>query len=572
MFLGDVNQLLLSHHPRWQRAVLLALVLSAFQSAATVLRPIPIKTLIEPAVDTGLLAALESLAGSVGGRIVFWTLVIIGLELTILGARLAAERTIVGMTERVIRSIRGAIIGNLLRGPYRAATAAGPGAVLAAASGDVEAVQRLLREAIVATGVSVLQIALMLVVIVFVEAWLFWFLLAEIALLSAGIAVYATWRKRRYLVKMAIDEALLGYLATIYQRNLDIRFTGLRTMFLARSTAFIRRLFGINTLLWMRHSLYHGVMEFVISISAAICLLVLLLTAGDGPPPIGKFLVFAYYTMLIFPCLGQIGEAWPMVLDARAALARINANTSPAAAALPPPSPAPPATVIDARPAFGPIEFHDVVLLNQRGEPILDRVSFAIQPGDKVGLFGESGAGKTSILMLILGLQEPSSGSVTVSGRDARTLTLADRKRLFFFMRAQAAFLPGTVYDNIALARSPSPPVLDETIRAARLYERLSAEADIRVTAVSDKGEPFSGGEQQRIAIARAFLADPPCLILDEALNSLDEAGEMAITQALCAALTEKTLIVVSHRRSIAQLFAHRIEFIGNGRIVVQRP
>jgi ABC-type transport system involved in cytochrome bd biosynthesis fused ATPase/permease subunit len=88
---------------------------------------------------------------------------------------------------------------------------------------------------------------------------------------------------------------------------------------------------------------------------------------------------------------------------------------------------------------------------------------------------------------------------------------------------------------------------------------------------VSEKGEPFSGGEQQRIAIARAFLARPPCVILDESLNSLDEAGEMAITQALLATLAEKTMIVVSHRRQVATLFPSRIEFVRGGKTTVIR-
>ena len=203
---------------------------------------------------------------------------------------------------------------------------------------------------------------------------------------------------------------------------------------------------------------------------------------------------------------------------------------------------------------------------------ILNGISFVIEPGEKIGLFGDSGSGKTSILSLLLGLQLPSAGLVTIDGRDVRTLTLADRKRLFFFMRANTAFLPGTVYDNIALTHRPSEAHFAEVTEHARIAARLAAEASGAAVAVSDKGEPFSGGEQQRIAIARAFLADQPCIILDESLNSLDEAGEYAITERLVADLANKTMIVVSHRRGVAKLFPRRIEFVRGGHATMIRP
>jgi energy-coupling factor transporter ATP-binding protein EcfA2 len=411
---------------------------------AIVMRPIPIKSLIEPPGADSLLGRLEAVAAGAGiGRIWLYAGIVIALEAVIFCAMISTEAVISRMGERVVRSIRGSIVATLLRGPYRALGEGGPGAVLAAASTDVEAVQRLMREAIVATGMSALQMTLMLVVVFFVEAWLFWFLLVEILLLTAGIALYALWRKSRFLAKLEHEQRYLGLLATIFQRNLDLRFSGLRTLFLVRATAVARRLYGVNRLLWMRHSHYHATMQFVIGASAALCLVILMLLAGEGAPPVGKFLVFAYYTMLIFPCLSQIGEAWPMINDARAALRRITANTgagetagagAPAIAARTAP-----------RPEWGRIEFDEVSVRNPRGDTILDRVSFAIEPGRKIGLFGDSGSGKTTIISVLLGLQTPSGGRATIGGFDVTRLTLADRKRLFFFMRSSPAFLPGSV-------------------------------------------------------------------------------------------------------------------------------
>lgn len=567
MFLAEIDRLLRRHNPVWRWAIAAAFAIAACQSIAVVLRPIPIKSLIEPPAAGTWFHALEQATQGTLGRVWLYAGMIVLLELVIFCAMISTEFVISRMSERVIRSIRGSIVATLLRGPYKALSETGPGAVLAAASSDVEAVQRLMREAIVATGMSALQMTLMLTVVLFVEVWLFWFLLIEIVVLTCGIAIYAQWRKTRFLKKIEYEQNFLGLLATIYQRNLDLRFSGLRTIFLTRTTAFARRLYRLNRTLWMRHSHYHATMQLIIGTSAALCLVMLMVLSGDGPPPVGKFLVFAYYTMLIFPCLSQIGEAWPMINDARAALRRIGANAtvSPRAAA------GAPAIVEAARPQWGRVEFDEVTVKNPRGDVILDRISFAIEPGEKMGLFGDSGSGKTTIISVLLGLQVPVSGRATIAGFDVTQLSLADRKRLFFFMRANPAFVPGTVYDNVALVQSPDDPTTQAILRNARLEARLNLDPAGRATAVSEKGEPFSGGEQQRIAIARTFLARPPCIILDESLNSLDEAGEMGITQALLATLGEKTMIVVSHRRQVASLFPSRIEFVRGGKTTVIR-
>ena len=452
MFLAEIDRLLKAHDAHWRRAIAFVFVLAATHSAAAVLRPLPIKALVEPPPPNSWWGEIERALTAPESRIWLYIALIIAIELVILGFRYAAEVRTSYVTERIIRSIRGDISMTLLRGPYRRMSAGGAGAVLAAASGDVDAVQRLLREALVATGVAALQLVMMLGVIFFIEKWLFWILIVEIATLAGAIAIYANWRKKIYLRKMDIEGRMLGTLSALYQKNLDIRFTGLGAPFFTRLATLGRNLYIVQLTLWRRHGAYHFVVDFVIGSSAALCLVLLFATAEPGAAPIGKFLVFAYYTVLIFPNLSQIGEAWPMINDARAALSRIRANTG--AGHLPearrrhrrrPPS----------HPTFGPIVFDRVTLRNDRGETIVDNVSFRIEPGEKVALSGESGTGKTSLLTLLIGLQRPSEGRVTIGGRDVTELSLADLKRFFVFARAQPAFLPGTLGENIALHKTP---------------------------------------------------------------------------------------------------------------------
>jgi ABC-type multidrug transport system fused ATPase/permease subunit len=194
MFLAEIDRLLKAHDPRWRRAIFCVFLLAATHSAASVLRPLPIKALVEPPPPDSWWGQVEAAVTPEIDRIWLYVALIIGIELVILGFRYAAELRTSFVTERIIRSIRGDISMTLLRGPYRRLSAGGAGAVLAAASGDVDAVQRLLREALVATGVAALQIVLMLCVIFFIEKWLLWILIVEVALLACAIAYYANWR------------------------------------------------------------------------------------------------------------------------------------------------------------------------------------------------------------------------------------------------------------------------------------------------------------------------------------------------------------------------------------------
>ncbi len=572
MFLRDIDRLLREHDRQWRAGIFVVFVISVLQSIAVVFRPLPIRALVEPPPDDSLFAALERLTldvwASPGARIGLYVGLVLLIEFGILVLRYTAEIRTASLTERIMRSIRGRIAENLLRGDYRVVAAAGPGAVIAAASGDVESVQRLLREALVHAGVAALQLALMLVIIFFVEVWLFWILLVEISGLTAAVFLYANWRKHRYLLKMALDERMLGLLSILQQKNLDARFTGLGAVFLSRATALARRLFGANMVLWRRSAAYYSLTEFTVGVSAAICLVLLFVTADSDQPPIGKFLVFAYYTVLIFPCLQQIGEAWPMINDARAALNRIGANTSHKAAHLRRGGTVAP----DMPPGFGDIVFDEVSVHSDRGEPILDRCSFVLRPGEKMGLFGDSGSGKTTILLLLLGINKPSGGRATLGGRDLATLSLADRKRFFYYARAYPAFFPGTVYDNIVLHQSPDEAAFVAMLDRVRFGGRLAVEPLGSRTNVSDKGEPFSGGEQQRIAIARTLMAHQPCLILDESLNSLDEDSELSILRRFVTDFPDKTGICVSHRASARVLFPFRIEMAKGGKATVIRP
>lgn len=202
--------------------------------------------------------------------------------------------------------------------------------------------------------------------------------------------------------------------------------------------------------------------------------------------------------------------------------------------------------------------------------PALNGVSFAVRPGEKVALVGPSGAGKSTLVELLLRFIEPSSGQIAVDGVPLGLIPAA-------LWRAQIAWVPqrphlfhATIADNIRLGRPGAP--LDDVIRAA-----LQAHADGFIqalpqgyaTPVGERGARLSGGQAQRIALARAFLKDAPLLLLDEPTANLDPATESLLQDALATLIHDRTTLIVAHRLSTVAS-ADRIIVLDGGRVAEQ--
>jgi len=197
----------------------------------------------------------------------------------------------------------------------------------------------------------------------------------------------------------------------------------------------------------------------------------------------------------------------------------------------------------------------------------LEDVSFEARPGELVALVGPSGAGKTTTTYLIPRLYDVAAGRVTVDGHDVREVTLASLGRLIGFVTQETYLFHASIRENLLFAR---PDATDEQLeaatRAAAMDERIAELPDGLDTIVGERGYKLSGGEKQRIAIARVLLKDPRILILDEATSSLDTVSERLI-QAALARLTEgRTTIAIAHRLSTI-LRADRILVFDKGRI-----
>jgi ATP-binding cassette subfamily C protein CydCD len=198
----------------------------------------------------------------------------------------------------------------------------------------------------------------------------------------------------------------------------------------------------------------------------------------------------------------------------------------------------------------------------------LEDLSFRVAAGERVGVVGASGAGKSTISRLLLRFADPAAGRVTVGGRDLRALSLHDLRRLIAVVSQDTYLFHGTVEDNLRMGRpDASQAELEAAARSANIHEVIVALPHGYRTVVGERGVRLSGGQRQRIAIARALLRDAPILVLDEALSSVDAESEAAIQDALDRLMRGRTTLIFAHRLS-SILGADRILVLEEGRVV----
>lgn len=220
------------------------------------------------------------------------------------------------------------------------------------------------------------------------------------------------------------------------------------------------------------------------------------------------------------------------------------------------------AKTVPLRTARGEIEF-DRVTFRHAEDAVLDEFSFRVEAGAICTIFGPSGAGKSTVADLLLRFHDPESGSIRLDGHDLRDLSLADLRRAIALVDQTPYLFRASVRENIAYARpEASANEIEQAARAAAIHERILALPQGYDTVLAERGQTLSAGERQRIAIARVLLADPRVLVLDEPTSALDEANERVIADTLIRAAESRTVILITHRASLARI-AHQTLTLG---------
>jgi ABC-type multidrug transport system fused ATPase/permease subunit len=286
--------------------------------------------------------------------------------------------------------------------------------------------------------------------------------------------------------------------------------------------------------------------------------------AGNLSP--GDLAAFMLYTLIVATALANVASLWGSLQRASGATERLFAIIDTVPDIRDPDEPLP------MPEGAGAVEFDEVCFTypSRPDQPVLDRVSFSVAPGEAVAIVGPSGAGKTTLTALLFRFFDVDSGRVAIDGADVRDVRLEDLRRSMAIVSQEPILFSGSIRENIAYGRpEATADEIESAARSANAHDFVESFPDGYETPCGERGVKLSGGQKQRIAIARAILADPRLLILDEATSNLDSESEAAVQAALAELMHQRTTLVIAHRLSTVR-DADRIVVLDHGKLVEQ--
>ncbi len=285
----------------------------------------------------------------------------------------------------------------------------------------------------------------------------------------------------------------------------------------------------------------------------------------DGEMTVGVLAAFLLYMKMFFEPVQELSQFYSVFQSAAAALEKLAGVLEEPPVVL---EPLVPATLR----ANGGVRFDHVTFEYRPGRPVLHDVNLEIPSGSTIALVGRTGAGKSTIARLLSRFYDPTQGAVLLDGVDLRDLTDDDLRRGIVAVTQESFLFDGTVAWNIGLGRPDAPRSdIEAAAKAIGAHEFIAALPDGYDTDVAKRGGRLSSGQKQLVSFARAFLADPKVLILDEATSSLDLPTERLVQSALGTLLADRTAVIIAHRLSTVEI-ADRVLVIDDGRVVADGP
>jgi ATP-binding cassette subfamily B protein len=404
---------------------------------------------------------------------------------------------------------------------------------------------------------------------------------------SIGVLVWLDWRL--FLVGMATLPAS-AWALVLYRRRLDSRVTDLRersadigsflietlqamrtvvtssaerrevSRFSRLNDAFIATLMGLQRV----HYVAGGLPSLLLAAGTTAVFFYGGLRVVQGTLTLGSLAAFmAYQARVVAPVQALMG-LYGALATARVSWRRVAELLDT------------PADVVEREGAralasvIGRVEFDDVSLTYGRGGPVLAGVTFRAEPGAIVAIVGASGSGKSTIADLLVRLLDPDSGTVKLDGHDLKSLRLADVRRHVRIVDQDPVLFYASIDDNVRYARPEATDAeVSSALEAAGIAAFVAALPERGRTIVGDRGLALSAGERQRLALARAFLADPAVLVLDEPSASLDPVSERHVIDGYRRVMRGRTVVVISHRLEIVRS-ATLVVMLEGARVVEQ--
>jgi ATP-binding cassette subfamily B multidrug efflux pump len=532
-----MRRLLQYLRPYW-RQVGVALGAILVGSAASLAQPYLIKVAIDRYIAAGRLDGLDRIAL---------------IYLVILVAAFAAEYvqtwSMQFTGQRIMFDLRMAIYGHLQRLDLRFYDRNPVGRLMTRVTSDVDVLNDLFTSGVVTVFSDVLTLVGIMVMML-VMNWRLALVTFAVLPIIVGIS---QWFRKNVRDSYRVVRGWIARINAFLQENI----TGMATVQLFRREALNFQRFddidrkhrdaNIDSIFY--YAVFYPAVEAVSSLAAALIIWYGGMRHLGGALTIGSVVAFLQYSQRFFRPISDMSEKFNILQAAMASSERIfKLLDEPVAIA----SPAVPA--VRPAPAAGHIAFEHVWFAYNDENFVLRDVSFDVKPGERVGIVGATGSGKTTLINLLLRFYDVNRGRITVDGVDVRALDLADLRGLFSLVLQDVHLFSGTIADNIRLGH----PAIDDTrvrmaaraVHAEPFIERMPNGFE---SAVAERGSTLSMGQKQLLSFARALAFDPRVLILDEATSSVDTETELNTRDALHVLMSGRTTIAIAHRLSTIQ-------------------
>ena len=466
--------------------------------------------------------------------------------------------------QKVIFDLRSDLYSHIQLLPLRWFDNRATGDLMTRVIEDVNSVERVLIDGIEQGVVAVLQIVIVTAVMFYLNAKLAWLALTPFPFLIAGALTYTLTAHRRYRLQRraasAMNALLHDNLSGVRQIKSFAREGQEHTRF-NRVSAQLRQATLVVMRVW---AIYSPSMSMFEAFGAVLVLGFGSHAVLTGAMQIGDLVAFLMLTAFLYDPISRLHQLNQLVQAGRAAGERVFEILD---------EPAEPGVVAGIKDRgrariLGDIRYENVSFSYAEGLPALSHISFHAPPGATIALVGATGAGKSTLVNLLVRFYEFSSGEIYVDGRPIREYALRSLREAVGVVTQESFLFNGSIRENLLMGKpDASDTELWRAVDAANaraFIERLPAGLE---SVVGERGVKLSVGEKQRLSIARALLKDPPILILDEATASVDTATERLIQEALERLMFHRTSIVIAHRLSTI-VRADQILVLDRGRII----
>ncbi|MBA3655018.1 MAG: ABC transporter ATP-binding protein [Actinobacteria bacterium] len=460
--------------------------------------------------------------------------------------------------EKFLRDLRRRVFNHILGMSMSFFDSEQTGRLVARMTSDIDSLQELIQQGLVAFATNLLLLLFTITLMLLLSP-----IMSAICLIALPIVIVASIKFQRSSNRAYLKvRDRIGQTLSTFQEGIS----GVRVIqAFGREDMQVRRFSKANTaqLDANVHAVKISALYFPVVELAGIATTASIIGIGGalyhgGYVTLGTIIAFVLLLANLFEPVQQLSQLFNMVQSSAAALAKLFGLldiTSPLAER---------PGAVDL-PMTGALEARDVAFTYDGSKYVLRRVSLTVEPGERLALVGPTGAGKSTLAKLLARLYDPNEGTIKYGGVDLRDSTLSSLRERIVVVPQEGYLFQGTIRDNVRIGRPAATDAeVAEALHLIGAYDRFAALAEGLETEVRERGSRLSAGERQLVSLARAALANPQVLVLDEATSNLDPGTEADVELAMTALMEGRTSLVIAHRLSTAER-ADRVAVVDAG-------